>query len=147
MAIESKRDGECYDCGTTWKAGENISANGHKTKAGKDYWCKNGANCQGNMQLSTPELNETRQAPTKNREIINTEPTPEELLQTARDLNEQDKEKIDEGEITRIYNKAAHAAIIYLIKKASIENIQNKAGVKHPSRVAFTHEVMESLRE
>jgi hypothetical protein len=51
MAIKSNRDGQCYDCGVEWKEGDMIDANGHKTKLGKDYWCKNGKNCQGVMTL------------------------------------------------------------------------------------------------
>lgn len=52
MPIKSNRDGSCYDCGKPWKEGDEIDSNGHKTKAGKDYWCKDGKNCQGAMQMT-----------------------------------------------------------------------------------------------
>ena len=51
MTKKSDRAGECYDCGAKWEAGQEISGNGHKTKAGKDYWCMYGTNCQGAMKL------------------------------------------------------------------------------------------------
>jgi hypothetical protein len=56
MAITSKYDGKCKDCGTEYLAGDSIDTNGNKSKNKngeiKDHWCKFGKECpSANMQL------------------------------------------------------------------------------------------------
>lgn len=83
--MQSTRDGECYDCGAKWVKGELISANGHKTKAGKDYWCKNGTNCQGAMKMGNTEPTITVPIPR--------EPTTAELWKTFNAFTDDEKKK------------------------------------------------------
>lgn len=141
MPIASKYAGKCYDCGTEYKVGDQISTNGKKSKNGKDHWCPNGTNCQGKMQL------EGSIKPT-NDPI--TEPTSEQLLAVAKDLLNGDRdntvENIDEF-VKRVHNLTLVATAKKLIQKAAIDTAMDIAEIKHPSRVAFTHEVMEDLRQ
>jgi hypothetical protein len=60
MVFKSNKDSECFDCKKAYKEGDELEPNGHKTKAGKDYFCPDGKNCQGTMHLKTPSTTEKR---------------------------------------------------------------------------------------
>jgi len=132
--LKSKYDGKCKDCGAEHKIGDLIEQNSN------DHWCKNGKNCQGAMELEGSPKGIDFEKLMKEKE-----PTPEELLSIARELNHQDSRGLGKDAITEIYNEAAHAAISQLIRQAAINNIMDKAGIKHPGRVAFTESVLRRM--
>lgn len=49
MPIQSQFASKCYDCGKSYKIGDQIDTNGNKSSKGKDHWCIDGKNCQGVM--------------------------------------------------------------------------------------------------
>ena len=62
MALVSKYDGKCKDCGTEYKVGDLIDTNGVKGDNGKDHWCPAGKNCRGAMTASGPTTPQTEPA-------------------------------------------------------------------------------------
>lgn len=168
MAIKSQFASKCKDCGLEYEVGDEIDLNGNKSpnKKGemKDHWCRDGKNCQGVMQLqggSNPSDTDTYQVVTELKETtnpvqrkaevqaalnqaefqVNKEPTPGEILAFVRN----EAELVDET-VNRLYIEAKQKTLITLIQKAGIEDIMNKVGIQHPSRVSFMTEVMRRLQ-
>lgn len=142
MTLSSKYDGKCKDCGTTHVIGDAIDQNNN------GHWCKNGTNCQGAIEMSstTPKSYPDKPA--------TSEPTPEELINTAKSLLKLHPDKIDPDKIDgaideyveRIHSIATRQAIIQLIRTAAINKVMDTAKIQHPSRMAYIHEVMEEIR-
>ena len=127
-------DGKCKDCHTKIDIGTEINKNRNNN------WCPHGENCKGAIQLEGSPKGIDFEKLMKEKE-----PTPEDLLSIARELTKQDSSELDEDTIKEIYNEAAHAAISQLIRQAAINNIMDKAGIKHPGRVAFTESVLRRM--
>jgi hypothetical protein len=141
MALTSKYDSRCKDCGVEYKAGESIDTNGNKSPNNqgvmKDHWCKMGKNCQGAMQLSTTPTRKAGEQMTN----ISKDPTPEQFLELGRMLLSGTPADAD-NMISKLTSETEIMIAQYAIKRSVIEEAMNKLGLKHPSRIAFIKDVL-----
>ena len=112
MEFKANRDSHCFDCGKEYNEGTMLYANGHKTKAGKDYFCPDGTNCQGAMEFSSPP----RTAGDPPQQSI-----PQIPKQTIEELNKRFVDTVSEEE--RLYNAVYKVIGDYILVRQKCEKL------------------------
>ena len=145
MAIKSKYDNKCKDCGTAYSVGDQIDTNGNespnKTGEIKAHWCKYGKACGGMMKTTSAGIDFSKMPATKPE--ASKDPTPEQFLELGVSMLSSAMSSDEKKEwIKRLTDSTDHKIADALIERSRIEKAMNDLGMQHPGRRGFVEDVL-----